>query len=216
VADVAAAGIEFLARQSGIEYPEERRGIVARTLLCYNFIGIRIAHRPGGMDTRGQDQEAGFVLDPDLKVEAPQIREALAFWNRARGDAFAPSRAAFGLRETRAFAPNLQILEICDGGRAYRTRLCGTAIVKQLGHDPTGQLFDSTSLRPVVRRMLQAIAFVREQRRPLRTFAPRTALEGQDFVSHETIFLPLSSDGREIDLIATVGVFRPLKNQTGG
>jgi hypothetical protein len=34
-------------------------------------------------------------------------------------------------------------------------------------------------------------------------------MEGRDFLAHETIFLPLSSDGETIDMMAIVGAFTP-------
>ncbi|HTP75535.1 MAG TPA: PAS domain-containing protein [Rhizomicrobium sp.] len=148
-----------------------------------------------------------FELDPQLRVQAPQIKAALAFWTAKRGDRPMPTRDQFSLRETLGFAPHLQLLDLQDNGNAYRQRLTGTAIVAQLKTDPTGQIFDAASTDPVVHRMLQAVRWVIANRKPLRTVAHRTALAGQDFMKHETLFLPLSSDGSALDMLAVVSDF---------
>jgi hypothetical protein len=106
--------------------------------------------------------------------------------------------------------PHLQIFELIDGGPAYRVKLFGTAIVDQIKEDPTGETFDESSSRRVVHRVLRALRWVIDNRKPLRTFATRTAVEGQDFLAHETVFLPLSSDGQSIDRAVVVGVFSPV------
>lgn len=154
-------------------------------------------------------EDPDFLLDPSLTASHPIIDHAIRFWRDKRGTRLAPARGDIGLQESKAFLPNLQIFELIDGGPAYRVRLMGTAIVKALGEDSTGKVFDQSSPRPVVRRVLRAIEWVLKHQEPLRTFTPHTALEGRDFFAHETVFLPLSSDGHAIDMIAIVGVFLP-------
>ena len=158
--------------------------------------------RSGG----GRDE---FHLDPALAVVHVVLQRALDYWNAKRGDRFAPARGEIEPRGAKAFIPHLQIFEVIDRGRAFRTRLAGTAIVKQLKEDTTGQTFDDTSPREVVHRTLRAVRWVVEYKKPLRTYAPRTAVEGQDYVSHETLFLPLSDDGKTVNMVAVVGVFAP-------
>jgi hypothetical protein len=150
----------------------------------------------------------GFELDPDLHATSAVVQQGIDLWQTKRGGRFAPSREAFSLRDTRAIAPHLQFIELIDEGPGYRQRLTGTAIVTQLKEDPTGKVYAYPSDDPVVQRMQHAIAWVVENRKPLRTFAPRTALSGQEFFSHETAFLPLSNDGRTIDMLALVSAFK--------
>jgi hypothetical protein len=158
----------------------------------------------------GDDADSEFELDPQLKVVAKSVKQGLAFWKEKRGQRLAPGRDQFSLRETKHFAPHLQILELLDNGRAYRQRLTGTALVAQLKYDPTGSVYDYSSADAVVHRMLRAIGWVVEHKTPLRTVAHRTALSGQDFMTHETVFLPLSSDGKTIDMMAVVSAFTPV------
>lgn len=161
------------------------------------------------LTTRKAAEDPDFLLDPSLTASHPIIDHAIRFWRDKRGTRLAPARGEIGLQESKAFLPHLQIFELIDGGPDYRVRLMGTAIVKALGEDSTGKTFDRSSPHPVVRRVLSAIEWVLMHREPLRTFTPHTAAEGRDFLAHETVFLPLSSDGRAIDMIAIVGVFLP-------
>jgi hypothetical protein len=156
-----------------------------------------------------KDGDQGFKLDPSLTAVNSKIRDAIAYWKAKRGDRLAPMREDMNPREIKSFLPNFQIRELVDGGPAYRARLMGTAIVAAMKEDITGHLFDETTQRPAARRALRAVRWVIEHKEPLRTFAERTAVEGQDFLSHESVFLPLSSDGKTIDQLAVVGVFAP-------
>jgi hypothetical protein len=150
-----------------------------------------------------------FLIDPALALRDETLKRALEFWNAKRGARFAPARVDIDPRGAKAFLPRLQLFDVVDGGRAIRVRLVGTAMVQALKEDTTGQAFDDTSPREVVHRVLRAVRWVVENRKPLRTYASRTALEGKDFLSHETLFLPLSNDGATIDMVAVVGVFAP-------
>ena len=156
------------------------------------------------------EDDPDFHLDPLLAAVDPKIVQAIAYWQSKRGARVAPTRDEIDAREAKAFLPHLQILETVDGGRAYRPRLVGTPIAAQIKENIVGHVFDATSPRRVVHRVLRALRWVLDHRKPLRTFAKRTALEGQDFIAHETVFLPLSSDGETIDMVASVGVFTPV------
>lgn len=151
-----------------------------------------------------------FILDPDLISIDPVITEAIRYWEQQRRGRRFPSRQDLHPRELKAILPHFQLFELVDGGPAYRARLLGTEIVRQIKADTTGETFDETSSRLVVQRVLKAIRWVIDHQRPLRTFALRTAVEGREFLAHETIFLPLSSDGTNINMLAVVGVFSPM------
>jgi hypothetical protein len=153
--------------------------------------------------------DATFELDPTMALKSSKLQQAYQYWNSIRGDRFAPSRSDIDPRTAKALLAHLQIFDVLDGGRAYRPRLVGTLVARTIKEDATGQTFDDSSPRPVVHRTLRAMRWVVEHRKPLRTLAARTALEGHDFLAHETLFLPLSSDGIGVDMMAVVGEFSP-------
>jgi hypothetical protein len=154
--------------------------------------------------------DGDFHLDPSLATVSPKLKEAIAYWQMKRGSRLAPKRDDINPREIKAILPHFQVLELVDGGPAYRPRLMGTAIVEAMKEDITGRLFDEKSTAPAAQRALRAVRWILENKKPLRTFAPRTAIAGQDYLSHESVFLPLSSDGKTIDMLAVVGVFAPV------
>jgi hypothetical protein len=157
----------------------------------------------------GADDDRGFQLDPSLSAVDPKLKRALDYWRTQRKDRLAPSRADMVARDMKDFLSHFQILELVDGGPAYRPRLMGTAMVATMKEDITGRLIDDSTDRLAARRSLRAVRWVIENKKPLRTFAPRTAIEGQEFLSHESVFLPLSNDGKTIDMLGVVGVFAP-------
>jgi hypothetical protein len=160
--------------------------------------------------TESTSIDSEFELDPQLRCVAPVIKAGLAFWEERRQGRLAPTRTDFSLRDTKAIARNLQIIELIGSGPGYRQRLTGTSIVEQLKEDPTGNSYEWPNDDPVTKRMQRAVAWVIANKKPLRTFAHRTALPGQDFFSHETLFLPLSNEGKRIDMLALVSSFQPV------
>lgn len=160
-------------------------------------------------DGDGARDDPDFVLDPTVAAIATPPKLAIAYWQQKRGARFAPSRADIEPREARAFLSHIQIFDILDEGRAFRPRLIGTAMIQVLNEDSTGRIFDGSSTRLVVHRVLRAIRWVVEHRAPLRTFAARTAIEGKDIYAHETVFLPLSNDGAAVDMMLVVGALTP-------
>jgi hypothetical protein len=169
-------------------------------------VGVTSSFRP---ECERADDDPEFRFDPLLQAVDPKIKQAITYWQEKRGARIAPARSEIDLREVKSFLSHLQIFDVIDGGRAYRPRLMGTSIVRQIKEDATGQVFDDSSPRPVVHRVLSAVRWVVAHKKPLRTVATRTALENRDFLSHETLFLPLSTDGSVIDMLAVVGVFSP-------
>lgn len=160
----------------------------------------------GGFGVPG---DAEFQFDPQLAFIDDRPRQAYEYWNAKRGTRIVPARADIDPRELKYLLPFIQLLDVIDHGRAIRPRLIGSASARRMTPDPTGQIFDDTSPRLVVRRALAAVRWSVEHHKPLRTYAAHTALEGHEFLAHETVFLPLSSDGREIDIMALIGVFLP-------
>jgi len=150
-----------------------------------------------------------FLIDETLALSEPKLEQALAYWRTKCGDRLAPTRADIDAREAKAFLPDMQLYEVLDGGRSIRARLVGTAVVRLANDDVTGQDFDDTSPRRIVHRLLRAVRWVVEHRKPLRAFAERSALENKEFLASESLLLPLSNDGTTIDMIAIVGVFKP-------
>lgn len=62
------------------------------------------------------------------------------YWERKRGTRKTPARNDIDpIEMDRRLLPNLMLCEVLEHGAGMRFRLVGTALVKRLGFDPTGQ-----------------------------------------------------------------------------
>lgn len=65
----------------------------------------------------------------------------LLYWEEKRGDRRMPARQDIDPIEMgKRLLPHLMLCEVSEHGNLIRFRLVGTALVKRLGFDPTGQL----------------------------------------------------------------------------
>jgi hypothetical protein len=73
----------------------------------------------------------------------PILGTALAYWIEKRGNRLMPSRRDIDPTEIpRKVLPNLQLIDVIDGGARFRYRLIGTATVDAYGEDFTGRYAD--------------------------------------------------------------------------
>jgi hypothetical protein len=73
----------------------------------------------------------------------PILGPTLAYWLAKRRNRAMPRRAEIDPTEIpRKVLPNLQIIEVLDGGARFRYRLVGTALVEAYGRDFTGRIAD--------------------------------------------------------------------------
>ena len=147
---------------------------------------------------------------PD-KLQAVFSRDCLAedyaraffdYWREACGGAPMPPVAALDpMRLPKACLPYMSVLEVEAGTQRLRSRLVGTALVEQLGHNLTGRYLDETPVAgPQVERLMWC---VREQRPYLSeddtTFAPN------DYKRYQVLIVPFGDPGAGVQRV--VGVF---------
>jgi hypothetical protein len=73
----------------------------------------------------------------------PILGPVLTYWVRKRGPRAMPRKADIDPLEVPAkLLPNLQVIEVVDGGARFRYRLVGTASVQAYGKDYTGRHTD--------------------------------------------------------------------------
>jgi hypothetical protein len=102
-------------------------------------------------------ENLGETAQIDAQVHFPGtpehhgVADLTAYWNRKRGDRRMPDRQDILPSEIVKLLPNLHITEVLDGGKDFRIRLFGTALVNFLGAEMTGKrLSDLGRLSPVV------------------------------------------------------------------
>lgn len=120
-----------------------------------------------------------------------------------------PERADIKPASMPALLPYLGFFEVLDRGRAFKVRLIGTKIVRDIGTDITGQIFDASSDDLVALRILYVINLVVLDRVPYHTATPSCSLPGKDFYAAESLNLPVSAGGSDVAFVLGAQVLTP-------
>lgn len=142
-------------------------------------------------------------------IDDPLHRQMYAYWQQKCGSRRMPSRADIDPTEIPRLLPNLLISEhVSEGGiERWRYRLAGTAVAAAFGRDPTGHYIDELT-KGAYREFIERIhRVVREEQRAL--FCASEYTGARDVrMSAKRLLLPLTTDGRQVDQIVTLLVFR--------
>ncbi len=135
------------------------------------------------------------------------LREALDYWRLKRCERAMPQRRDIDPAELPfRLLPHLQLTDVIGGGRRFRYRLVGTAIVGAFGAEFTGKHVDEL---PSGDRIEFAHTFydtVCDAKRPVFARSSYTSTKGV-FRTANRLLLPLSEDGREVSTIAGAVTF---------
>lgn len=127
-------------------------------------------------------------------------RDLVNYWMQARGVRDMPKRADIDAAAIRAVLPHVQVLEVIDGGRRFYTRTSGSATRHALGYDPTGLFLDEYPAGTIRKRTLGALRQVVGAAAPAIDIAT-TMTVPDGAICAETVMLPLSRDGRTVDMV---------------
>jgi hypothetical protein len=153
---------------------------------------------PGGMH---------FELATSANLIAPALKTLFAYWAAKCAGRFAPTREDIDPKDIPAILPNIHMHDVLDAGKAFRVRLLGTQIVAAVGEDQTQRTFTETDDDLLGARMFVVQRAVMEQRRPIRSTARHTAARHLDFLSAESLCMPLSQDGVSVDKLLACTIF---------
>ena len=136
----------------------------------------------------------------------PMLGSVLAFWVRKRGTRSMPSKRDMDPTEIPPeHLPNLQIIDVLDGGKSFRYRLVGTALVQAYGEDYTGKYSNELLDPEIMRAMHEMYETVCRSKVPL--FARHKYQTSTNIgLVTKRIYMPLSDDG--VDVHHIFGVFR--------
>ena len=147
---------------------------------------------------------------------SPMLSEAFAFWQRLRGDRFAPSRRELDPIEMRNFLAHILLIDVVGANGPttpaatnegdtlrFRYRLAGTASNAIHGMELTGVFIDELSPQSFVDNLTQALVRLVETREP---HFVRWSFENRDgnWREFSALRMPLSSDGETVDVIFVV------------
>lgn len=117
----------------------------------------------------------------------------------------------------RHLLPGICLVDVVDDARRYVYRLVGTGEVEVRGNDPTGESVAEGFFGPSAEDALGCYDKVVETRAPLLDLTPFTATTGK-WVTEETLFLPLSDDGKNVNKVLVFSYSRDIRkhSETGG
>lgn len=136
----------------------------------------------------------------------PVLGPALTYWAAKRGGRPMPRKRDIDPTEMPAkIVPNLQLIDVIDGGARFRYRLIGTATVDAYGEDFTGRYPDEmfpADLRDFIHGIYRQVCV---EQAPV--FLSNRYITAKGFeLASKRIYMPLSDDGAKADHI--FGVLR--------
>lgn len=130
------------------------------------------------------------------------------YWRSKCGNRKMPRRADIDPTEIPPrLLPCISLVDVVADARRYVYRLVGTADVQVRGHDPTGKSVIEGFYGPDVEDALGCYDKVVATRAPLLDPVPFMATNGR-YSTEETIFLPLSDDGINVNMILVFFAFK--------
>lgn len=166
------------------------------------------------MRSETTSNDGGWIcerLGPDTvaHIQNSALRVLYLYWDRLRGERAMPLKSELNPASIPGVLPHVGLMEIIDGGRAFKIRLLGTRLRRELADDPTGRVFDAHTEDPVARRVLSVLQLVVRDRAPYRTFIRSTGIPGKDIYSGESLNLPLTCGGDAVAFVLGAQVLTP-------
>jgi hypothetical protein len=141
-------------------------------------------------------------IDREELISDPLLRQIFAYWQAKAGKrGTLPGRADIDPVDLSYILPAISLIEVrrdaANKAGRLRYRVVGSLHVEIMGHDATGELIDLGSADD------GAAAAAVATGRPVhaqRTFSPANGIA----LTFETLICPLSTDGREVDMLLCV------------
>lgn len=143
------------------------------------------------------------------ELNDPDLIQFYDYWASLRGGRPMPSRKDIDpLHIPPAYLPNLMLIEVLQDPRRYKYRLIGTHVVTASGEDRTGRIFENVGFFTIHPVVIQEYDRVIDTGRPLHSLEPFTNFISGATYDVDRLLLPLSSDGRLVDMIVVFFHFK--------
>jgi len=136
-----------------------------------------------------------FVIDD---ISDNTLKDIFAYWLAMKDALIMPSRRDLNPADIVALLPHISLIDVGSPSGRYRIRLLGTKVVEALGKDITGKYIDEcpdieTCLKP-------RYDWIVENKRPYLIF-DKLKWSHKSFLEFCSVGMPMSSDGRQVDII---------------
>lgn len=142
------------------------------------------------------------MLEPKSEV----LKLLLDYWRRKKGDRVAPTRADIDPAEIKTLLPHLGMVDVQRAPLRFRYRLVGTEISQGYGLDLTGRYLDEMDLDDHQIDITENYTNAAESGEPSCATLEYSRKDGRH-IRYERLVLPLSSDGKQIDMLIGGCVF---------
>lgn len=138
---------------------------------------------------------------PDLLADChASLRQLYEYWHARRGMRAMPARGDLDPVDLKALLPVLILIDVVADARRYIYRLVGTREVEMRGRDPTGKSILEAYYGESAEDTTLYLDRVVQTREPVLyrgTYQPLTTRIQRD----DVLFLPLSTDGKAVNMI---------------
>lgn len=128
------------------------------------------------------------------------VRAVYDYWNRKRRDRFAPARADLDDAEMAPWRPGIVIVEVKRYPDLLIYREVGQRAIEARGADPTGKSVITGYFGASLADVLENYRLVVKEHKAVYDY-DHTQTESGGEVEKETILLPLSDDGVDVDRV---------------
>jgi hypothetical protein len=122
------------------------------------------------------------------------------YWAMKRRDRFAPSRAHIDPIEMKRWLAGLMLVDVARPPIRLTYRLVGTRCVRARGFDPTGRAVQEGFFGPNLAEVMEAYRLAVEDHKVVYRWDISPSVDETQKIA-EMLILPLSSDGRIVDMV---------------
>lgn len=130
----------------------------------------------------------------------PVLARALRYWRAKRGRREMPRRRDIDPTEIAPLLPHLQLIDVVEGGARYRYRLVGTSLVTAFGREYTGTYLDELLTAERLANAQRVYGAVVARRKPVFLRNRYNTTLDVEMIANR-LYMPLSADGRTVNLI---------------
>jgi hypothetical protein len=140
------------------------------------------------------------------EIRSPDLCRLRDDWEARRRGRDMPSRADFDVLDLKYIIGKIVLFDVAYDPLRFRCRLHGTAIARRVGYEMTGKSLDDIPSPALRAKMHAHFARVVEGRVPVVEMRERETLE-EGTVDCEVLILPLSGDGKTVDMLMVGMIF---------
>jgi hypothetical protein len=142
-------------------------------------------------------------------VESPILRRFYQYYLKKRGERAFPARADLDPVDFAYALGDITLIDVEYDPVRFKFRLDGSRHVERFGFDLTGRSLDEFPYPEMRQAIFDSYKDVIDHREPRRYF--RDLESSGRWFRYETLLLPLSSDGKVIDMIVSAISFHDLQ-----